>query len=195
MPLTRRCAKRGWLASISLPWLIILPWPLTIDHWPWDNAPSSPFSKEMNLPSNVLTRRCAKRRWLASIFLPWQPRSRPNTLRQIEVCFPHPLSATHMEGNLLTVQSLILMSYFLHFWAPFLATYRCPKMCSKIQKIWHQIHALYALRNFTHIDPLMGSVLLLQMFLVIGHIFLATLVALHFTPVSESVSLQSFELA
>ena len=94
MPLTRRCAKRGWLASISLPWLIILPWPLTIDHWPWDNAPSSPFSKEMNLPSNVLTRRCAKRRWLASIFLPWQPRSRPNTLRQIEVSSPHPLSAT-----------------------------------------------------------------------------------------------------
>ena len=27
----------------------------------------------------------------------------------------------------------------------------CQKRCSKIQKIWHQIHALYALRNFTHI--------------------------------------------
>ena len=28
---------------------------------------------------------------------------------------------------------------------------KCQKRCSKIQKIWHQIHALYALRNFTHI--------------------------------------------
>ena len=28
----------------------------------------------------------------------------------------------HMGGYLLTVQSLILMSYFLYFWAPFLAT-------------------------------------------------------------------------
>ena len=26
----------------------------------------------------------------------------------------------------------------------------CQKRRSKIQKIWHQIHALYALRNFTH---------------------------------------------
>ena len=30
----------------------------------------------------------------------------------------------HMGRNLLTVQSLILMSYFWYFWAPFLATYR-----------------------------------------------------------------------
>ena len=27
----------------------------------------------------------------------------------------------------------------------------CQKRWSKIQKIWHKIHALYALRNFTHI--------------------------------------------
>ena len=32
----------------------------------------------------------------------------------------------------------------------------CRKRCSKIQKIWHQTHALYALRNFTHIWYIMG---------------------------------------
>ena len=43
-----------------------------------------------------------------------------------------------MGGNLLTVQSLILMSYFFYFWAPFFATYRCamPKLATFSENIW-----------------------------------------------------------
>ena len=44
----------------------------------------------------------------------------------------------HMGGNLLTLQSLILMSYFLYFWAPFLATFRfaMPKLATISENIW-----------------------------------------------------------
>ena len=44
----------------------------------------------------------------------------------------------YMGGNLLTVQSLILVSYFLYFWAPFLATYRfaMPKIATLSENIW-----------------------------------------------------------
>ena len=48
------------------------------------------------------------------------------------------LNPWHMGGNLLTVQSIILVSYFLYFWARFLATSRLtrPKLATFSENIW-----------------------------------------------------------
>ena len=55
------------------------------------------------------------------------------------------VSLFYMGGNLLTIQSLILMSYFLYFWALFLATDRLamPKIAIFPENVWapHGLHA------------------------------------------------------
>ena len=75
-------------------------------------------------------------------------RSSNHTL-DIVIFFPQ----IYMGGNLLTVQSLILMSYFLYFWAPFLATYRFaqPKLAIFSENVWvpHGLHvSVWTIQTF-----------------------------------------------